>query len=263
MDTLAHIAIGQFLLFTLVVMRVTGLMIFAPFFGSNVIPRRIKVLIGVFMSLAIFPLVPKTGVAVPGHWMDYARVASGELVIGLIVGFGATLVFLGFQLAGRLVGQQMGIALANVINPQLDQQVSLIGQFYFMLATTVFLLLGGHWLLATALLDSFQSIPLGGVTLTSGVYLIMVALVQQIFVVGLKVGAPALVTMMMVSVAMAFVARTVPQLNILVIGFPVRVYLGFLVVLISLPAAADVFDEGFVCLTDAVGRLIEAMAGRS
>ena len=261
MNTLAQIAIRQFLLFTLIVTRVTGLMIFAPFFGSNAIPRRIRVMLSVFMSLAIFPMVPTTSTEMPDRMLTYIRLVGGELAIGLIVGFGATLVFLGFQLAGQMIGQQMGIALANVINPQLDQQVSLMGQFYFTLALTLFVLVGGHRMLAGALLDSFRSIPLTQVTLTSNVYAILMALSQQIFVVAVKVGAPALVAMVMVSVAMGFVARTVPQLNILVIGFPLRVCLAFLIVLISLPSAGSVFGEEFVAMADAVGRLIEAMAG--
>ncbi len=228
-------ATKNFLAYILILFRVGGIMIFAPFFGSALIPRRIKVAASMIIALVLLPAVSPS---VPSEMsVGYVlRTAAGETAVGLLIGYAASLVFVGVQLGGMQIGQQMGTGIANVFNPLIETQVSLVSEFYFLFAIFIYLGIGGHHILLKALVGSFHTLPLGWLAISGRTLDMVITLFGQLFVIAFAVSAPVILSLFLTTVAMGFVARTVPQMNILIVGFPVRVGVALVVMIFTLPA---------------------------
>lgn len=232
--------------FGLVVLRLGGLMLTAPYFGGVGVPTRIKALLVGAMALALFPIVePK----IPDSVGTLALVsgALGELMIGMVIGLALAMPLIGLQLGGMMVGQQAGFALARVFDPSSGNETSLFSQFFLMLMTVVFLVSGGHRALIVALIDTFERVPPLMLWFDYGLVDLLIALLTSVFIVAVKVAAPALACLFLITLSMGFVARTMPQLNILSVGFTIRIAAALAISAAALTAAAAVYN-GFVDL---------------
>lgn len=236
-------------LVAMVLARIGGFVAFVPFFSSGVIPIKARVLFALTVTLLVVPFVGPT-VTIPNRLGLLAPAVMSELMIGLVFGFALVTVFAGLQLGGRMIGQQMGLALARVFDPLLNEDNSVLSQLYFWLAMIIFLAIGGHHALLGAIIKSFATVPAGTFMITPEVLAVLCDVIQTAFVLALKVSAPVIVTIFLATLALGFVARTVPQLNILSIGFPLRVLMGFVLTIVCLAAAIDIFMTTFndVCL---------------
>jgi len=168
-----------------------------------------------------------------------------ELMIGLVFGFCLTALFAALELAGLMIGQQMGLSLAEVFDPLFEEENSVLGQMFFWLALLIFLLINGHHALFGAVIRSFQTVPVGAFMVSAGILTILGSVLQTAFVVGVQVAAPVIVAIFLASLALGFVARTVPQLNILSVGFSLRAVMGFVLVIVCLGAGIDAFMNVF------------------
>jgi flagellar biosynthetic protein FliR len=146
----------------------------------------------------------------------------GELMIGLIIGLGMTVIISGAELAGTLVGQQAGIALASVIDPTQGESSTVVGQVFVITMTLIFLVIGGHRDMAMALLDTFDVVPVLSFTVDASIGTLMADLLTASFILGIKLFSPVLIALLLVTIVMGFLSRTIPQLNILSVGFVVR-----------------------------------------
>jgi flagellar biosynthetic protein FliR len=164
-------------------------------------------------------------------------------LIGLVIGFGASLPIAGMQLAGQTVDQQLGTGLGGLINPDQGQQTTVVSQTYYLMATMFFIAIGGHRALLATLLDSYQAVPLGGFRVDANVVGMILGLLTAMFELALRVAAPVLCLVFLETVAMGFVARTVPQLNILSVGFPMRLVLGMGLLVGAVTMQSQVFVE--------------------
>ncbi len=225
----------SFLTYVLILFRVSGIMIFAPVFGSGMLPAQVKIAASMVIALALLP-VTATPLPQTLSTAFMLQAALAETIVGLIIGYAASLVFIACQLGGMQIGQQMGTEIGSVFNPFLETQSSLVGEFYFIFATFIYLGIGGHRMFLAALVDSFDTMPLGTMALGGRTLDMVITLFGQLFIVAFAISAPAVLALFLVTVAMGFVARTVPQMNILVVGFPVRVIIGLIVMMVSLPA---------------------------
>jgi len=160
-----------------------------------------------------------------------------------VFGYIATLLFTGIQFAGDLLGFQMGLRIGNIIDPMSEEQISVIGSMQNLLAILIYLSLFWDHFLFRAMAASFHVIPLGGVMLNPRLPAELIRMSGEVFVIALKMGAPVLVAMLLADVALGFIARTAPQINVFIIGFPVKVGLGLILLGISLPFFAFVFGR--------------------
>jgi len=207
--------------FALVLFRVAGLLVTAPIFGSSAVPARLKVAFAFGVAACVFPLVAPTlpeQIALSGVLVG----VLGEMLIGLVIGLAVTVMVTGVQLAGMLIGQQAGIALASAIDPTSNASTTVVGQIYVIVATLIFLVIGGHRLLVRALLDTFAVVPAMGFRMTEPTLLALGDLLSAAYVLGVRLFSPVLIALLVASLVMAFLSRTMPQLNILTVGFPVR-----------------------------------------
>jgi flagellar biosynthetic protein FliR len=225
--------------FALVLFRIAGLMLVAPLFGSDAIPVRLKVALALTIAAVVFPLV---GPSLPAEiTLGTALVGVvGEMSIGLVIGLGVSLIVLGVQLAGMLIGQQAGIALASVIDPTHGGSTTVVGQVYMIVTLLIFLGLGGHRMLIAALLDTFAVIPVLSFRVGDSTLSMTADLLSAAYILAIKLFAPVLIALLLATVTMAFVSRTMPQLNILSVGFAVRSMAAIGTAALALAAAQDV-----------------------
>jgi flagellar biosynthetic protein FliR len=233
----------------LVIFRIGGLMVFAPALGSPVIPVRIRVFLAFIIGLATYPLLSTqhfAGVTLELNLLTLAPLVAMEVLIGIIIGFMASLPLLAMETGGLVMGQQMGLGFARFYNPAVDDEADIIGQLLFFMALAAFLVLGGHEWMFLAVLHSFEHIPLGGGVFVADLNLLNLAtgLILASLELALRVAAPLLALIFLETVAMGFLAKTVPQLNILSLGFPLRILLGLAIVGVGLVVIHDVAMGG-------------------
>lgn len=236
----------------LVLFRIAGIFFMAPMFGSTTIPVRYRMLLSVAVACCVYPMLIEPGrMAMPNvmpivangmfFWTMGFAVAM-EMLIGIIIGYGASLPIFGMQVGGRVIDQQMGLGIAGVYNPEVGEETGVISEFFFILSLTIFILIGGHRVVLTTLVGSFNHIPLGTFMVNGNVIDLLIGLCQSMFELGLRVAAPLLCLFFLLTVSMGFIARTVPQLNILSIGFTVRIICGALIVIGALAVMFNVYE---------------------
>jgi flagellar biosynthetic protein FliR len=230
------LSLNEFLIWALVLLRVGGVIVFAPFFGGDNLPRRARIGLAAFLALVTWHRAADTlgGMPLPLDVVDLALLAGREILVGAAFGYAGSLVFAAAQLAGELVGQQIGFTLANVVDPALDQEVGLVSYFKFSLAVLLFLAFDLHLYFLRALAMSYQTddgtviIGLGRSFLSEQAVVHLGDLMGRVWTGAVQLAGPILLVMLLVSVVVGFLTRTMPQLNIIVIGLPSRTFIGLL-----------------------------------
>ena len=236
----------------LVLFRLTGIFLFAPLFGSVLIPGRVKVLLAVGLSFCVYPLLLDPGSQSAVNLLPLVErgltfwglvgIVSAELGIGLLIGYGATLPLVGMQLGGRMISQQIGLGLAEVFNP-VEEQAGIISRLFFLLALLVFLMLGGHHVLLRTLIDCFQTVPPGSFRIDDRALGLIWGMLNSMLKLALQVAAPLLCLIFLETIAIGFIARTVPQMNILSIGFAVRILVGASILMVAVDIKTGVLID--------------------
>ena len=243
----------------LIILRVGGIMTVAPIFGHRSVPTMAKIGLILLLSIILLPTLATVPVKLPGELFSMTAVLVKEVVAGLLVGFTSLLLFIAVQFAGRIIGLQMGFGIVNVIDPNSQTQVSLVGQFQFILAMLIFLSLNGHHMILSAIANSFEVVPLGQITFTNLTSEVIIRAVVDTIALAIKLGAPCIVTLFLLDVSLGIIARTVPQMNIFIVGFPLKISVGLTMIGISMPIVGYVFSKLLQGLNSNVNNLIMAM----
>jgi flagellar biosynthesis protein FliR len=243
----------------MLIMRVGGILFTAPIFSHKSVPGMVKVGLIILLSLIILPTIAPMKMNLPPDLLGLSVVLVKEIAAGLAIGFTAQLLFIGVQFAGDLIGLQIGFGIVNVMDPNSDAQVPLIGQYQTIIATLIFLSLDGHHMVLSAISSSLQAAPLGQINFTGASADIIVRGGVNTLAQGIKLGAPCIVTLFLLDVAMGVVARTVPQMNIFIVGFPLKIGAGLLMLAGSLPLFTYVFAKLLGNLDGQLNSLILSM----
>jgi flagellar biosynthetic protein FliR len=236
------IKLADFMAFILVFFRVTAILLIAPIFGSKSVPKVAKIGLSGLLALILFQVVPHPQ-NLPQDVFPMAIWIFREILLGVMVGFATTIFFMGLQFGGSVIGVQIGFGMINIIDPLTGTQVTIIGQFLYFIGVLLFFSLDGHHFLIQALAESFKIIPLGAATLTGLTMEKMVGLTAQTFVVGIKVVAPTMGVLLCITFAMGIIARTVPQMNVFIVGFPLKICIGLLTLMLTFPLFAYIFGK--------------------
>lgn len=235
-------------------MRISGLMIFAPFLGSLSIPVRLKAGLSLALTAALYPShAARIEIASPMQWM---QVAGGEFLIGLLVGLSANFVFEGAQLAGHILGVQMGYSLVSVLDPQTQIDTPVLSLFHQTLALLIFLRLNVHHWLLRAVSQSFDFLPPGPLAIRGPMVVELFHTAGSLWLLGLEIAAPVLVATVLVDIALAFVGKASPNLPILFIGLSVKNVVGLFVLGSSLALWPTLFEGYFANGLQAGERLL-------
>ena len=231
--------------------RIASFLAVAPFFGGASVPGRVRAATAAAFVVVAFPALeagsPGAGVS-PGV-VEFVALLAKETFVGFTLGFVASLVFEAVQVAGRIVDVQRGSAMAEVFSPELQARVSELGQFKLQLAVVLFLLFGLHRLFIGALLRSFDLIPVGSFPrLAEGwapAAADMTRLTGEVFSVGVQLAAPALVALLATDLLFGVVNRVAPQVNVFFLSMPVKMLVGLLAVLATLPLLGGLYLRYF------------------
>ncbi|MBN2397400.1 MAG: flagellar type III secretion system protein FliR [Deltaproteobacteria bacterium] len=230
--------------FVFVFLRVSAIVVTMPIFGAGSAPPRVKAGLSLMIAFLIFPFVEIN--SPPPEILPLIIRMFGEVMIGVIIGFVGRLIFAGIQLAGQLAGFQMGFAIVNVFDPLTSSQVSIVAQFHYLLAVLVFLAVDGHHVFLCAMADSYRLAPPFDFYFSGELAQAVAGLAKDIFIIAIKAGAPAVAVLLMVDIGFGLIARTVPQINILIVGFPVKIAMGLIGIGLSLPLVVRMLGNIFL-----------------
>ena len=251
---------SQLLAFILVLVRVSGIISTAPVFGSSNIPPQIKVVLSLILALILYPFIPLITVY-PDRPDHYIMLIASELLIGLVLGIIARFLFGAVEFAGTVIGFQMGLGMAMVFDPQSQEQISLVGRFENATATLIFLAMDGHLIVLQALVRSYSVLPLGGASISRPLVENLTELSASVFVIGLQIGAPLIVALFLANAVVGLLARSVPQIQVFVVGFPLTLMLGFLFLFFGMPFFAQAVHQMFEKLDTQFFEAIKLLGG--
>ena len=225
---------AEFERFLFVLFRVGAMIIFVPILGSRQIPGAVKIGLMLFLSIAIFPLVQDRPIPEPKGLFDLSKFLMVDLTIGLGIAYISRLIFAAVQVAGTVVDFQMGFGVVNVIDPQTDTQVSVTAQLQNILAIFIFLAIDAHHYIFQAIVDSFFVINPFEINFASVTPEYVLHLFSATFTTAVKISAPIMAILFFLSGGLGLVARTVPQMNVFIVGFPLQIGIGLLMVGLSI-----------------------------
>ncbi len=248
-----------FKLFLLVMVRFGGLMVSAPVLGSGNFPMIAKVGLTAMMALIVTPMLPVLGEALPEAALPFGLMAIGEFLIGAMIGFVLTIMFAAIQVAGQLMDMQSGFGMMNVFNPAMETQFPIFGFFLFIIAVMYLLILGGHHIMIRALVMSFEDIPVGGFVARPELLIEVSRWGRAMFLDGLIIAAPVTAAMLLAYTTMGLLGRVVPQIHLFVVGFPVTIATGLLLMAVILGIYVQVLDGMFFKMFRNVETLVRGM----
>ena len=233
--------------FILPLFRVTAMLMAMPVFGTTLVPRRVRLYFAVAITVVIVPGLPPMP---PVNALDLSALLliAEQILIGAMLGFSLTLFFQAFVVAGQIISIQMGMGFASMVDPANGVNVAVIGQFFTMLVTLLFLSMNGHLVVFEVLTESFTTLPVGGGLLTLHFWEV-VGKLGWVLGAALMLVLPAITALLVVNIAFGVMTRAAPQLNIFAIGFPLTLVLGMVILWISL---ADILNQYQPLATEAL-----------
>jgi flagellar biosynthetic protein FliR len=243
--TTFNIPLPQLQIFFLIFLRVGAIMMFIPVFDSRNIPVLFKAGLAFSVSILLFPILKLDNIPFITSAIPFGIGVIGEIMMGAVIGLSVRLIFAGIQLAGQLSGFQMGLAIANVMDPVTSAQVSIIAQLNNLMALLIFLTINAHHMFLRALAESFRLIPPFDVQFSNSLIEHLISLSGNMFIIAIKVGAPVIVALLLTNVAFGLIARTVPQMNIFLVAMPIQIVVGLLFLAFALPYLLLFFRQIF------------------
>lgn len=245
--------------FFLVWVRCSTMLLIMPIFGASQIPALVRVALGLIVSFTIYGTVPT--LSQPLGLDDLAVGLLCQVIIGVLFGFVTQLVFVGVQFAGEILDTQIGFAVANILNPTSQQQVTILGELQLALATLIFLITNSHLLFFQGIGGSFNLLPLPWATISHGTQVAIISFFTQCLLIVFRIAAPAAITLFLVNVMLAFLARVAPQMNIFIVGFPIQITVGLIMLIISIPLLGYALPDLFQQVPRQLDTVMRSLAG--
>lgn len=242
MDSLVEILINKYELFLLVIVRCSGMFFISPFFSSQNIPNRIKIGLTLFLSII---LTSTLQISVVDLETPMIILILKELLAGATIGFISYLFFSSFYVMGQIVDMNIGFGMVNVVDPQNRIQVPLMGNFYYILAFLLLLTFDGHHVIINSIIDSYEFIPIGGFKITENIASFIIDLVSKMFILGFRLSVPVVAIIFLLDLLLGILVRTIPQMNVFVVGLPMKIFVGMFIILVSIPVFNAVISNSF------------------
>jgi len=237
----------------------TGLFVVAPIFGRRNVPAYFKIGFSFFVSLILVNTTVLQSVEYSDTLPGYAMLVVKEFLVGLSMGFVAYLSYTAIYIAGELIDMKIGFGVVNVIDPMSNLQVPVTSNFYFIASMLIFIAIGGHHMLIKALFDSYTSLPPGSAAFTKGTYEIINNLFSTVLSTGFKLAAPIVAAVLIADVALGTISRMVPQMNVFVIGMPLKIIVGLIIVVITIPMFVEIMKSVFELMGNSVDNYLKEL----
>lgn len=247
--------------FMLVLTRITGVFLFTPMMASNSIPSTFKVLLAFTFATAIYPFVPQSSLPESLDLVQLVPLMFSELMIGAVMGLIMGIPMMAIQMGGYIMGYQMGLSLAESFNPELDTNSSVIGQLLFYLSIFIYIGVGGLELIFVTLADSFVTIGSGSFGLQDTPLDLLVHVINSGFELALRVASPILGVISLLLIAMGFIMKTMPQINIMSVGFSIQIIAGLTIMLLLIGVIGAVAGDEILMTLEALRAWILGFEG--
>jgi len=238
--------------FLLVLTRVTATLAFIPITGGRAAPNQVKVALSFLVAIIIFPMLKTDHISVDMDVISISLMIATEALIGLSTAFFVTLVFAGVQLAGSIIGFQAGFGIVNVVDPLTSMQVSLTSQYFNLVTTLLFLAFNIHHIMILGVADSFNYVPLGGFNAHAGLLDILFDSMSAVYMTGAQISAPLTVMLLLKQAAMGLIVRTIPQMNIMIVGLPMTIAFSLITIAVALPSMGVYIEKLFSRMTSQI-----------
>lgn len=248
----------QLLAFVFIFLRIGAMLVMIPVIGEGSVPVRVKGGLAIVIALLVYPVVRQEwSLRTETLWVAWAIV--GEVLIGALLGFTAKMLFAGIRFGGEMIGMQMGFSIVNVIDPATRQQSSIMAEFQYLIAVLVYLAVDAHHLFIVAIVESYRFVPPAGFHYSGALLAALLTFSQAIFVTAVKISAPVMAVLLFTNVALGIVARTVPQINVFIVGFPLQIAAGLLFLGLTIPVTVTLVQRSLAGLNGQVQALLRLM----
>ncbi|MFH1453480.1 MAG: flagellar biosynthetic protein FliR [Armatimonadota bacterium] len=242
-------------MFFLIMVRIIGVFIQAPVFGSRLIPPQGLIGLAALLSIVIYPQI-QVPANFPTDVVGFVQVLALQFLVGSVIGYIANMVIAGAQFAGTILDVQLGLSAAAVYDPSMGGSVNILNRFQYYFALLLWLAIGGHHILIRAIQESFNIVPLTGMSYSGPLMGEFIRLTGQIFYIGIQVAAPMLAALFIIQVALGLLSRVAPQMNVFMLSFPLNIMIGTIMLLLSLGfiklALTNLFDKNFFDIMNAI-----------
>lgn len=240
------VALQEFELFILILVRISTFVYAAPFFNTANTPRRVKT--GFAIALAILVYTLDLGITYTYSGMlDYAAIVLQEAVVGLLLGYAANASVQIIMFSGHIMDIDMGISMATIFDPTTRTQVGIMSNLYYYLLSLLLIVSGLYRYLVSAIVDTYKVIPIGQISFKPSLYTVMVDFIGDYFVIGFRIALPMFACMMLLNCILGVLARIAPQMNMFVMGMQLKIFVGIIVItftLVMLPSVSNyIFQE--------------------
>lgn len=244
--------------YLMILVRVMGVIAYAPIFGTFPVTRRARLFIGVaiaYIMIAIHPYEPLNYTT----FLEYTIILIKELVVGITMGFTANITLTIINMAGQFIDREMGFSMVSSFDSNFNTETTITAQYYEMLVMVIMLCSNMHYYIISALADSFILIPVGNVVIDTGqLFDTMMSYISTYFVISLRICLPILVATIIVSVVLGVLAKTAPQMNMFVIGIQLKIFVGFAVLFVTLQFLPTVTNYVYEQMQDIVEKVMQS-----
>ncbi|KEO82946.1 flagellar biosynthetic protein FliR [Tumebacillus flagellatus] len=251
-------------IFLLVLVRMSSFFFLTPFFGTRNVPAAVKTGLAFLLTIIVTPAIAATesGASYAGaSFADLVLVLLKEAMVGVTLGLTAAMIFAAVQVGGMFIDLQIGFAMANVFDPMSGASSPLTGQFKYALAFLLFLGLDGHHGLITAMLQSYNFVPIGVFQVSDNLMSVLMQTFSAMFLLGLKVAIPVVATLFLVDFGFAMLSKAVPQMNVFALGMSVKTVVGGLMIIVVMPAFVYLLRGLFHTMFDKMDTLLRVLGG--
>lgn len=245
----------------LIFVRVSAVVGSAPFFSNASIPVRVKALTAIALTILLYPVVPLQGASIPvdAKSLEVVIAIVKEVLVGFTMGLTGQLIFAALQMGGELMSINIGLAFASVVDPVSQNQGSIIGQLFMLLGIFIFIGIGGDTYYIKALAESFSIVPVGVVDASQAAP-VFIEVASYLFIISVQMAAPFIIVLFMLDLSFAIFARIMPQANIFFIALPLKLGIGFLLLLLILPYTPLALESFFDRIWSFLDQILQSIA---
>jgi len=230
-----------------------------PLFGERLVPIRVKAGLSLVIAVLLYPVVSSFVPPVPDSFLPLFLMMLSQALIGAALGFTARLILAAAQLAGEVMGMQIGFSVANAVDPVSRLNISLIGQVQYVFAILIFLLTNAHHVFLSVIADSFQITPSLFFHSSASWMSFFVGLTRNMFILAVKLSIPVIAVIFLSNIGLGVVARTVPQINVFIVGFPLHIAIGLIFLGLTIPLSGMLLQNAYSDLSRSVYTLLKVM----
>ncbi|WDV47709.1 flagellar biosynthetic protein FliR [Clostridiaceae bacterium M8S5] len=244
MNSIINLILDNYIIFLVVLIRISGIFVISPVLSRTDIPMQAKVAFTVFISvLVVFFVRVDQQINVTLANMFY--IVFKELLVGITIGFISYLFFISVYIAGQVIDMQIGFGMMNVFDPHSNSQVPITGSMYHIYALLVFLMIDGHHWLVKAIVHSYEVVPIGSFIINDEIMDLILRTFSQSFLIGFKISTPVVATIFLGNILLGIFAKTIPQMNVFVVGMPLKIVIGLGTMYLIIPVLFTVLQNIF------------------